>query len=248
MENKKVKNLVVKSTDVDWTTNIGLYDIMEYFQDIATEDCEECGMGFDQLREQDNGFWVITKMALKFTDTLPRWRENMMVETFSSSPLPLRFVRNFRIYNAQGDVCIEAKSHWCALDCETHQPKKVKEICCVPEGYEYAGDYVDVEFTKTNLVKFGQEDERIEMRVGASMLDMNFHLNNCNYTKLVLDCFTTAELKKMNLDEYEIHFLKEAKEGEVITFLKKKIGDGEYVICGYIGEVLCFDARIKLKK
>ena len=64
-----VKEIKIKSYDVDKNNNARISSIMKYFQQIARENLDQFGMTYDYLREH-NIVFVLTKYKFKFYKNL----------------------------------------------------------------------------------------------------------------------------------------------------------------------------------
>ena len=61
-------------------------------------------------------------------------------------------------------------------------------------------------------------------------LDVNRHMNNVVYTEIALNCFSADFLCDKKFNSYEVHFLKEAREGDNIKVYKKEESGGFVVV------------------
>ena len=57
--------------------------------------------------------------------------------------------------------------------------------------------------------------------VRASDLDINRHVNNISYIKMALDCFDTDALSALDIKSFEMYYISQCYEKEVITLYRK---------------------------
>jgi len=50
-------------------------------------------------------------------------------------------------------------------------------------------------------------------------------MNNVNYVRAMLGCFSSEELSEMNISEVELNYISQTYEGDAITFKCKDAAD-----------------------
>ena len=113
---------------------------------------------------------------------------------------------------------------------------------------------LEMEKTKNHNTVFTNMREEVSAKdlvyqktIMATDIDLNNHTNNMIYNRIALDAFTVQELKQMSIKEYEIYFVNESYEGEVVDVFKKKV-KSYYYIEGKSGDKTIFRVVIKFKK
>ena len=53
-------------------------------------------------------------------------------------------------------------------------------------------------------------------------IDRGGHMNNVNYVRAMLGCFTCEEIAEMDITELDLQFQLQCYEGETITFVKRE--------------------------
>ena len=85
-----------------------------------------------------------------------------------------------------------------------------------------------------------------EYRIRSVDIDRGGHMNNVNYVRAMLGCFSCAQLAEMDIKELDMQFLLQCYEGETIKFVKRPSEDWLMEI-GAINEEgkVCFTAALK---
>lgn len=220
--------------DVDCNLKMTLAHTVDVLQILANENAERGGYGFKALLDNNNAFWVLTKIKIK-CNTMPLHREKVVCKTWPITPGKLTLERDFEIKDNRGKVAVAATSEWCLIDAETRRIKRIDGNTVMPNI-----DYIEAralvgEFTKQKI-EIGENDFCFERVIRSTDIDMNGHANNTRYTFMAMDCFTTQFLKDNDIDSYEIHFVKECTEGDKLLVFKKQISENGYYITATKGE------------
>ena len=227
MKNFLRKKVYVTSYNVDFNKNLTLPACMGIFQDIADDHGKMIGADRATLLKTSNAFWVITKVKLQIND-FPKLNDKLDIETWTIDNTPVKFERDCCIA-INKKTLISLKSEWVALDANTRHIRAAKTLKFPFKMKNRSARAVSQEYT---LFKesVSQKDFCYMRTIYSTDIDVNMHVNNCYYSRFVLDCFTTEFLKKNKLTEYEIHFLNECKEGEQLNFYKKQLDTNAYYV------------------
>lgn len=74
-----------------------------------------------------------------------------------------------------------------------------------------------------------ENDWVYERVIRSGDIDENLHTNNCVYTRIVMDCFDVDFLLQNTVKTFEIHFINETREGDILKLYCKKTDDSYYV-------------------
>ncbi len=246
MGNKYSKTFNITTSELACNMMMSVYDFLKCLQTVATEHIEEMGAGFGVLQKKDDASWVISKMSVKFNCGLPTMGDVIKVETTPLEPKLIRFERQFKVLNlTTGEEVCEVNSLWCILDKKTRNVKRVSDISCYPKNFEYEKPELKPEYEMVDTTKLLNECKYVyTKRVGYSDLDVNGHMNNCIYSKAILDAFTSDELSGVKFKSLEVHFLSECMEGELIDVCRAFYDDKHFVI-GIKNNKPCFIGVLK---
>ncbi|MEZ0393326.1 MAG: acyl-[acyl-carrier-protein] thioesterase [Pseudobdellovibrionaceae bacterium] len=189
---------------------LGSFALLNLLQDTAWSHATHLGFGFKNLQES-RVFWVLTRQKLKMNHW-PQWGDRIQIKTWVREPSGPFAIRDFEICQNHKKIG-ESTTSWLLLDAETRKPLKnaVKNLDFEPrkEGV------LDFDVPKIELKKDLQPLSQFQVR--NSDLDMHQHVNNTRYLQWILDSIPFSLHSKLILHEYEVNFLNETKDGDIIT-------------------------------
>ncbi len=216
------------SNAVGANSKITLQKTTELLQQLANDNAEHSGYGFEGLLSRANAYWVISKIRVVF-EKMPYHREKTVCKTWPVKPNKITLERDFEIKDVNGNLLISATSEWCMIDAETRRICRIHGDTVMP-GIDYieeraaAGEYTKQKFNVDEC------DFCFDRVIRSSDIDMNGHTNNTKYSLMAADCFTTDFLKEHDFKSFEIHFLKESFEGETLSVYKKQLSDSLFFV------------------
>ena len=233
----------IKYSEADSNYKLRLDHIISHFQDITGLHSNEMGIDGKTMLEKSNAFWVLTKVKLKIT-ALPCFDETVEIETWPLPSKGVRFKRDYAI-SKDGKRLVSGSSEWCTLDFTDRKPRRVDSVC-YPHDMLHREDPSGVgEFLR---VKETLDDSDYNHTYRSSFVDIdtNKHTNNIAYLRMILNCFSPEEFEKLEMDEFQIHFLSQTFYGDEVAVYKKKTDNGFYIE-GRLKEKSVFNCVIILK-
>ncbi len=219
----------------DLNKRLSAKSILCILQDVAAVHAEELGVGLDALLSK-NLYWVLSRIKFDIIK-MPEMNQTVIVETWPHEKGRIDFDRDMRILSEDGNELIIATTKWCVIDTVSRTLQKTENVNYI------GGDYLD---STTYEGRFGrltlpgaEPTECFCHTVSFCDLDPNNHMNNTNYANLVLNA---AENKLFS--HFEINFISECKENELISVSKIATDDGEFVTATVNGKT-AFNAFIK---
>lgn len=206
----------IKSYHTDVNCRLTLPKLCSFFQDIAGNQTDACGVGWEVLQE-NNMFWVLSRLKIDVIH-FPEWRENIQIKTWSNGLDGLLAIRHFQVLDSKGSEIIKAISSWLMVNSETRRLIK-------------ADDYMrDFPLCKNRL--FDENPSKLpalsntvafeSLPVQFTETDMNRHANNVSYIDRILNSFGYDFLIHHRIKKFEINFLKEALPGDRL-FVQQQI-------------------------
>ena len=165
----------------DYLGNWKLSDIFTQFTEVATSHAISFG-GWDP-KYQDMYGWIISKMRV-IVHRPVRIDEEVTLKTWITEGTHVVYPRHLEVYDANGNLVIEATSNWTLLDL-------VKRRITMPRrvGLTYPTDLpkegniqMETDFSDEEGFEFVEERH---VRYGD--LDVNGHLNNARYVEWMCD-------------------------------------------------------------
>lgn len=213
---KYCKEYVVKSYEADCHGFLRLLSLMNILQDIACENADALGFGFDACAARGLA-WVGSNYLVKIKH-LPRIDEHFIIETWPSGTKLWGGVRDFNIKSAEGEVIVSAISQWVLIDVEKRRPvilsKHFPAYSVLPERA------LDADFSKLSEVT--NPDCIKEFSVRFDDIDVNNHVNNAVYPLWASESTDSAYRLNHLPAELEICYKKEALYGEKVEVRTKQ--------------------------
>ena len=214
----------ISSAYIDSGLKLGIAQAVLMIQDNVTE-CFNM-MNCDGIYYRELGyFWVFTKTRLRFFER-PEWRDVIEASTFTVGNSGMRTNVNSIFEDKEGKTLLVANQEACVLDMQKHRPVPISKVPYPQDGFPERVFEEDFE-------KFGVPDEEYaevyEQIIRSTHIDMSHHLNNIEYIKFGLNVFTEEFLLAHEVDELEVHYTGESKEGQTLKIFRADKEEGTYI-------------------
>ena len=214
------KKYTVQVNDIDFRQQLKLSSLFVYLQDMATEHGYRIGVGRDVLQKKYGIIWVLTRVKVDIL-RYPRFKEEIIIETWPEQPGKLEFNRNFIIYDKNNNIIAKAISQWVLIDFNT---RKLRRSSILEEKFPESNRESAIDCNLGKIKPTGSLVLSYKKTVGYSDIDLNEHLNNAKYIDYIMDCFSIEEHKKHFIKLIEINYLHEALPGETIELYTDTTG------------------------
>lgn len=217
----------ILSEQVDMQRILKPSSLLMMMQEIALDHCRLLNLGSDNTLNR-NLLWVVTRYFISI-ERMPRYEENVILETWPGPMRRVLFPRYFRMRNVEGTVLLRASSVWVLIDGAARTMISPKQYgLSVYEGH-IEGDEVPY-----NVPARAIPETRTEhFTVPYSYIDLNGHMNNTRYLDLCGDLISDDVMKK-RLNSVSAEFQREIAYKETVTI---GIGtDGNYYTFTGTGE------------
>ena len=118
------ESLRVRGDEVTPRGVVALPALCTHLPDVAGRHAKALG-GFMQSLRAENKAWILSHLHLTM-DRLPRWEEDVVVETWPSGLEGLRAIREF-VLSVEDTEVARATSAWLVLDTERRRPARLPE-------------------------------------------------------------------------------------------------------------------------
>ena len=199
------------SARLSWTGCFGL------FQDLAGEHAQEMGCGISWLMERGL-FWVTSKTLFRVYRR-PEIFSGVTVETWPEPPGRLRCNRDYRL-TAGGELLAEGKTEFVLVDLKNGGMRPPTEA--FPQAYEFFSRERVCPEPFHRFPDTGGWELFSETEVGSTDIDLGGHMNNVAYVRMLERQFSTAEWKRMEPREMELHYRSSCYEGERLRILRRE--------------------------
>lgn len=201
------RNFYIGFRDIDFKNNLKIKSTLSYLEDIAGYHSNLSGYGLLDIPKTKKS-WVLINWKVEYIRR-PHYSENLKIKTWSSAMDKIHALRDFYVYDEDGNIVIKATSKWVLLDIETKRIVKLTDE--VMNAYTIENEHV-----------FNDEIEKLDepktfidscnVKVTKSMTDVNGHVHNLNYIDFASQIIPDVILE--NAKNLEVLYKKEIR-GEV---------------------------------
>jgi acyl-ACP thioesterase len=189
--------------------------ILDMFQDVAGIHADEVGIGALELEERGL-FWIVSKLRLRIFRR-PLVEEPLDAVTWIQPAERVTCERDWSI-SSGGETLAYVRSIWATLRRDNGKPGHMADF--YPDS-DFGIERPDDEpFTRMSK-NFDDAELLGEYKIRSVDIDRGGHMNNVNYVRAMLGCFTCAQLVEMDIRELDMQFLQRCYEGDTIRFVKR---------------------------
>ena len=193
-----------------------LVGAVNYFQDAATFQGEDLGIGIPWMKERHLA-WILVFWQI-ISDHMPRLGEQVTVRTWPYSFNSFYGLRNLVLEDEQGRNAVWANSVWVLMDTQNQRPVKVPEEMI--ERYGLA-EKLEMDYAPRRI-RFPDGGSQMDpFTIHRGHLDSNHHVNNGQYIQMAQDYLPGG----FQVGETRVEYKEQTFLGEVITPLVVKTQD-----------------------
>ncbi len=216
-----IQNYNVNTFLVNPQKKLGLYGLLNLFQDTAWIHATHLGHGYESMIKEQTA-WVLTRQKLKM-ESWPHWGDDIQIKTWIRPINGLLAIRDFEMMSS-GKKWGECTTQWLILDLKTRRPAEKSLKLSLDEFRPDCPPFIDAgKIHPSAIGKF-----LAEFHVRNSDLDLNGHVNNTRYAQWILDSVPHEKHPEFILREYEVNFIAETKSGDVISILGTTLSDDSF--------------------
>ena len=203
MENTYTKKITVKYSETDQNLAMKPYALLNFLQDIASDNAEQWGFGYSYIYPK-NYAWFLLK-----------YRMDLKIKTEPRGYNKLFAYRGFELRNKDKRMG-RMFSMWSLVDIDNRSIVPVSNIVTNnPHMTQYEKRETDLVFQKiTPITEIGFEKE---FEVRYNDLDVNGHANNGNYIVWAFEPLSFEFKNGHKIKTLDMVFKKEARFGEQLV-------------------------------
>lgn len=206
---------MVMSSMCDENSYMSIPALLDAFQDIAGIHASGADTGVLQL--EDIGlFWVVSKMRMVI-NRRPFVGEETQLSTWILPPDRISCERDCSL-DKDGERLAYCRCIWAALRRDNGRPEPMANFYPYPDEELDPPD--DRPFRRMSR-DFEGAEEIGRYTIRSVDIDRGGHMNNVNYVRAMLGCFTCDEIAGMDIRELDMQFQLQCYEGDTITFVKR---------------------------
>lgn len=202
------ESLRVRGHEVTPRGTVALPALCTYLPDVAGRHAEALGVSMRSLRAEHKA-WILSHLHLTI-DRLPRWEEEVAVETWPSGLDGLRATREF-VLSVEDTEVARATSAWLVFDTQRRRPARPPQTVrtldppdrpsVLPHKWEDVALPQRADYTQTFEARY-------------SDLDLNRHVNSARLLEWALAPLPAEHLDAHACTEVRLQFRTEATLGD----------------------------------
>jgi acyl-ACP thioesterase len=205
--------------NTDLTGKLSAGSLFSFCEDIAGRHASVLGWGRDSLMSGGN-FWALSRMMVKI-DRFPAALEEITLRTWPRGTDSIYALRDFEMYDDQGNVIAAATSSWIIVDYNTRKvqrPDKTLSLLNIefPEKKAVGGNAGKIPSVPAD----GQTVT--SMMVRTEDIDVNMHVNNARYVTWVLNSYPTGQIISHVPATIEVNYVSEGHADEAVNIITAK--------------------------
>ena len=189
--------------------------ILDMFQDVAGIHADSVGIGALELEEKGL-LWIVSKIRLRIFRR-PLVQEKLDAVTWIQPADRATCERDWSI-SKDGEMQAYVRSIWAALRRDNGRPAHMADF--YPDSDFSIAPPDDEPFTRMGK-NFDGAELLGEYKIRSVDIDRGGHMNNVNYVRAMLGCFTCAQIAELDIHELDTQFLLQCYEGDTIRFVKR---------------------------
>ena len=178
-------------------------DLCNLLQLTAAEHADLGGISFTDMQEF-NQAWVLSRMRIEI-ESLPKWRDIIIVKTWIVSLENSRSIRVLEVFNNDRKI-ISCETFWAVINTKIRRPEPLAlphdHFIKYPEAFSTIERVKKIHIPK-NTFLLGTH------QVVFSDLDVVNHVNNVKYLEWCLDLITPETLLQHTFKSLDMNFLNE---------------------------------------
>ena len=205
---KYVKEYNIRTYECDKNSYLRIVTLFNILQDMADSHASDLGLGMEYCLSK--GFaWVGANYHVKI-NRMPKIHEDIKIITWPSEQRKIGAIRDFAVYDNEGNLIITATSQWILIDFVRKRPMALKDN--LPE-YTVINEHSMVsDFEKLRAPS--RIDYQKTFSIRFDDIDINMHVNNSLYPLWASETLSNVFRDDYLPSEIEISFKKEGHLGE----------------------------------
>ncbi len=210
----------IMSFQIDRNNNLSMHALSGIFQEAAGEHARTLGFGYEEMTVK-GWVWVLSRIKIKIS-RIPTWREEVNLRTWVVERGRMLSRRDFELLDKDGKRLVSAVTMWALLDLKAKRPVVLEKI---DFGFPYRPEERVMEEEPGKLTVPAEARDSGTYRVKYSDIDMNGHMNNIHYVRIVVDSYPLDWLDTHIVREMEINYRAEARINDELLIRTHSEGD-----------------------
>ncbi|MBM7637069.1 acyl-ACP thioesterase domain-containing protein [Streptococcus saliviloxodontae] len=201
------QNYRIPFYETDVNHQVKLPHLLSVALQVSGQQSLSLGVSDEDIFDQYHLVWVITEYDVQI-ERMPRYGEDIIIETEADSYNRLFCYRYFRIFDQEGNQLLSIFCHFVLIDFDTRKVAQVPDDLVAP-----------YEATKIKKLIRGQKYRDLQeaketfYHVRYFDLDMNGHVNNGKYLEWMYDVLDIDFLRQHSPKSIHLKYVKEIHYG-----------------------------------
>ena len=224
-------NYKIKYCDVDFKDELKISTLLAYFEEASCSSADELGFGYRYLIKHGYAF-IVAGYFCEFRKPI-LLGDTVTIKTWPTPPTHVVFGREYQVCSSDEKCLAEATSRWCLVDIKNNKVLSSKSL--KEQDYSTYNQFRLFPDWRWKLPVFEPNEGELKFRItiANSEYDHNMHVNNTRYADYCLNCFSVEALNSKRIKRFAINYLKQAKEGDTLSFYLRRHTDGSYLVQGF---------------
>jgi acyl-ACP thioesterase len=223
----------------DDNTLMSIPAMLDAVQDISGIHAYNIGISGPDLEEKGI-FWIVSKLKLRILRR-PAENEELTLSTWIQKPDRASTERDCS-FTSGDEVLAYSRCIWAAL---RRDNGRIAQMSTFYPDSDFDIPRPDEEPFARISKDFSDAEEIGRYTIRSVDIDRGGHMNNVNYVRTMLGCFSCGELRDMDISCLDMQFLHQCYEGETISIRKRDASEGFEIGILSGGGVLAFAAAVK---
>lgn len=205
---------------------LGIINLMNYFEEVALLQSEKCNVGFKYYME-NNVIWMIQRWNISIFQ-YPVFGQQIRIKTLPVSVSGFLGYRKFWVYDKNGATMASADTAWIFLNTQTKRPARVND------DMKHAYGHFGKPDSKMEFPAIAAVNNPVFMKtfeVQKSDIDINNHVHNTVYVHWALETLPEDFLRENRLVNLIVEYKKETTLGQVIASEAEIQEDNGVIAC-----------------
>ena len=211
--------------------------LLDFLQEVASENARELGFDFPEIGEVGpdgapvRGAWVLSQLRLRI-DRPMRWRESLRIATVPWGVRAATASRDFEVFGGDGARCAAATTRWALISPLTRRAVRVPAFIAERGGVPFAPFGPGPAFAAHLRWPEGAPDDvpgATSHRAERAHIDLNGHVNNTVQVGWMLESVPEEAIAGRRLSEFEIAFRAETLLGAAVRSESLPVEPGRFL-------------------
>jgi acyl-ACP thioesterase len=206
---KYIKEFTIPYYDTDSGGLLRSEAILAYMAETSSWHSDSLGVGHKLLNSKGYG-WMLNRWEAEFIG-YPKAKDNVVIETWTSSFDRFYATREFTMKNAEGKILAKAATQWIFLDMNKKKPVRIPLE--IQERYSFVDENHFEGYTQ--LKSFESSDGSL-ITVRRSDIDTNQHVNNIRYVEWMQEGIPDKIIDNKRISKLAANYRKEVLPGDTV--------------------------------